>query len=303
MFKQTGVHPELAARREAAGEAMPALPPSDARRAHVFVSLTSAGLKGGEERPVGTLVVEVFDDLAPSAARQFVLRVTGSGEGRAGFVSYEGTLMHKIVDGVKLEGGRPAAGAATGGGVPVEECRRLRHSEPGVVSLSPTSSEFTITVSPLPHLDGVQQVVGRVIRGMDVVNTLAEADVDDVDFSPISQVMVSSCGISSAGGADASGAALEVAAELRVARAAKEAERAARERGETKEETKARLDRESAQLGASLKRSLADGMKSEKNKKAKTMGGGVRKVGGMMDAMLGDISDVADSSDEDDEVS
>jgi hypothetical protein len=125
--------------------------------------------------------------------------------------------------------------------------------------------------------------------------------VDEQDFSPLDLITVSACGMTSAGGAvDAPGGALSVAAELRAARSAAEAEKAARERGETKAETKARLERESAELGNQLKRNIADGLKSKTadaanagNKKAKT------SSGGMMASMLGDISD--DSSDDDDE--
>lgn len=174
----------------------------------------------------------------------------------------------------------------------MEECRRLCHSCSGVVSLSSTSSEFTITAGPAHHLDGKQQVVGRVVRGLQHVERLSEAEVDDVDFSPLERVTVSACGMTSAGGADAPGGALQVAAELRAARAAEEAERAARERAETKAETKARLERESAELGASLKRNIADGLARTGNKKMKTA-----KPGGMMAATLGDMSSDDDSDD------
>ena len=317
IFKRTGVHPELASRAENAAAEKPDLPEADAERPHVFMDLAvgSSPLK-----PLGTLVIEVFQDVAPAAAREFTLRITGGGAGRAGFVAYERTLIHKIVDGVRLEGGRPGPGTsgAKGGGannrgggqqgwglygVPVEECRRLCHCCAGVVSLSQTTSEFTITAGPAHHLDGKQQVVGRVVRGIEHVEKLSEAEVDDVDFTPIERVTVTACGMTTAGGVDAPGGALQVAAELRAARAAAEAERAARERGETKEETKARLARESHELGASLKRSLADGMKKKQEssessqKKVKTATGG-----GMMAAMLGDIpSDDDDDSSDDEE--
>ena len=62
---------------------------------------------------------------------------------------------------------------------------------------------------------------------------------------------------------------------------------------ETKEETKARLARESDALGAGIKRSLADGLRKEGEKRdAKKM-----KKGGMLDAVLGDVP--SDDSDDD----
>jgi cyclophilin family peptidyl-prolyl cis-trans isomerase len=166
IFKQTGVHPAIESVEQSAAMEAPDLPEPDANRPHVFMDLAVGA--GAKQKPLGTLVIEVFEDLAPSAAREFTLRITGGGAGRAGFVAYERTRIHKIVDGVRLEGGARKGGGG-GGSVPVEECRRLCHSCAGVVSLSPTSSEFTITAGPAHHLDGEQQVVGRVLRGLEHV--------------------------------------------------------------------------------------------------------------------------------------
>ena len=75
--------------------------------------------------PIGTLVIEVFDDIAPNAAREFVLRVSDdAGAGRAGDVKYANTEIHMIADGVNVDGGRaPGMKPLTtgGGGVPIEE--------------------------------------------------------------------------------------------------------------------------------------------------------------------------------------
>ena len=83
---------------------------------------------------------------------------------------------------------------------------------------------------------------------------------------------------------------------------------ATKTRGESKEETRKRLDMESAALGAGLKRSLADGIAAAaeaERKRAKfdaASGGAPKPVwrGGMMDAMLGELSD-SDGDDSDDD--
>eukprot|EP00227_Mantoniella_beaufortii_P004756 CAMPEP_0197608738 /NCGR_PEP_ID=MMETSP1326-20131121/49751_1 /TAXON_ID=1155430 /ORGANISM="Genus nov. species nov., Strain RCC2288" /LENGTH=136 /DNA_ID=CAMNT_0043177005 /DNA_START=36 /DNA_END=442 /DNA_ORIENTATION=- len=98
-FQNTGVHPEVAQRDEDAAAERPDLPEQDADRTHVFMDIAVAG------KPLGTLVFEVFNDLAPSASREFINRITGGGAGRAGFVTYERTVINKIVDGVRIEGG------------------------------------------------------------------------------------------------------------------------------------------------------------------------------------------------------
>ena len=172
---------------------------------------------------------------------------------------------------------------------PTAAGRRLPHAK-GAVSLSTEGPTFTVAIGACPHLDGEQQVVGRVTSGMDVLETLSEAKVDD-DFAPFERVHVGTCGACGPGGPR--GAAAALAASLRAERAAAAAKRAAEERQETKEETKARLARESDEIGAGIKRSLADGLRKEGEKRGEKKA----KKGGMLDAVLGD----APSDDSDDE--
>jgi cyclophilin family peptidyl-prolyl cis-trans isomerase len=179
--------------------------------------------------------------------------------------------------------------------VKVEESRRLTHSEAGIISLFTDSAQFTITLGPASHLDGKQQVVGRVVRGNKILAALSDAEVDG-EFFPEKKTVVAACGTTTIGAADAPGGVLQMAAELRMERAQSEAERAARMKAETKEETRARLDREAAEQAEQLKRSVADGL-AQANKKQKTTETAFQR-GGMMDELLGDISDMSSSDDE-----
>jgi len=292
IYKATGVHPELEQRAASSAEAAPGLPASDAERPHVFFELVRIAATTQLRETVGTLVVEVFEDIVPAAGKAFVLRATGGGAGLGGLVRYENTEIHRVVPGVRIDGGQQSVSNGKTGAVPLEQTaagRGLPHAA-GAVSLSAQGPTFTVAVAACPHLDGEQQVVGRVTSGMDVLEKLSETKVDD-DFAPFERVYVGTCGVCGPGGPRGEGAAL--AAALRAERAAAAAKRAAEERRETKEETKARLARESDALGAGIKRSLADGLRKEGEKRgAKKM-----KKGGMLDAVLGDVP--SDDSDDD----
>ena len=103
---------------------------------------------------------------------------------------YDGTRFHRVVPGFVVQGGDPksknanAPDVGTGGPgyyLPSEFSDRLH--ETGTVAMarsqSPTSggSQFYICLEPQPSLDGQYTVFGKVISGMDVVNTIVQGDV------------------------------------------------------------------------------------------------------------------------------
>jgi cyclophilin family peptidyl-prolyl cis-trans isomerase len=63
----------------------------------------------------------------------------------------------------------------------MEPSPALRFDRPGVVALVPTSPEtngarFFISLSPLPELDGARTIFGRVLQGMELLQSLPERD-------------------------------------------------------------------------------------------------------------------------------
>jgi cyclophilin family peptidyl-prolyl cis-trans isomerase len=299
IFKATGAHPELDARAASAAEESGGLPVSDPGRPHVFFELVTTGADTETRTTIGVVVVEVFEDLVPASAKTFVLRATGGGAGLGGFVAYESSTIHRVVNGVRLDGGGSQAvgdkNNNQGGGVPLEPSKRTLAHAATAVSLASDGPNFTVAIGACPHLDGKQQVVGRVTLGMDVIERIAQVKVDD-DFAPVQKIQIGACGLTGPGGAGAA-----IAGKLRAERAAAAAHAVATTRLETKQDTSARLARESELLGAGIKRSLQHGLRNEGLKKTKTKtetGGATR--GGMYD-VLGDVPSDDDSDETSDE--
>lgn len=123
----------------------------------------------------GDISVELFADRAPLTVENFVNLA------RAGF--YDGTTFHRVINGFMAQGGDPTGTGTGGPGYQFgdEFHPSLRHDGAGVLSMAnagpgTNGSQFFITHGPTPHLDDRHSVFGKVIAGMDVVNSLRERD-------------------------------------------------------------------------------------------------------------------------------
>jgi len=98
---------------------------------------------------------------------------------RGGF--YRGLTFHRVVPNFVVQGGDPRGDGWGGPGYTLRsEFSTVRYGR-GTVGMASAGkdtegSQFFITHSPQPHLDGRYTVVGRVLRGMDVVDALRVGD-------------------------------------------------------------------------------------------------------------------------------
>jgi len=123
----------------------------------------------------GEIVAELYADKAPLTVENFVNLA------RSGF--YDGTTFHRVIPGFMAQGGDPTG---TGRGGPGYEFGDefhpdLRHTGAGVLSMAnagpgTNGSQFFITYADTPHLDDRHSVFGRVVEGMDVLNSIRERD-------------------------------------------------------------------------------------------------------------------------------
>jgi len=124
---------------------------------------------------LGDIVVDLFADKAPTTVNNFVVLA------RDGF--YDGTTFHRVIKDFMAQGGDPTGTGRGGPGYvfPDELSSGLAHDGPGVLSMAnagpdTNGSQFFITHTATPHLDGRHTVFGKVVEGMDVVRAIPERD-------------------------------------------------------------------------------------------------------------------------------
>lgn len=127
------------------------------------------------ETDKGTIVLDLYPEHAPKTVNNFVFLA------REGF--YEQVPFHRVISDFMVQGGDPTGTGTGGPGYQFEDEVRenpLKH-ERGVISManagpSTNGSQFFITHSPQPHLNGRHTVFGKVVEGLDVVDSIEQGD-------------------------------------------------------------------------------------------------------------------------------
>ena len=126
----------------------------------------------------GPIRLKLFADVAPVTVANFVNLI------QRGF--YDGLKFHRVIADFMIQGGCPHGIGNGGPGYRFEdECSpKARHDKPGVLSMAnagpgTNGSQFFITHTATPWLDGKHTVFGEVVSATDqtVVDAILQGDI------------------------------------------------------------------------------------------------------------------------------
>ena len=143
----------------------------------------------------GEIEIDLYENLVPITVNNFVFL------SQQGF--YDGVTFHRVIDGFMAQGGDPSGSGQGGPGYVFDNefNAKATHSSEGIISMANSGiyngsgtngSQFFITFSETSMLDGINadgtlkdcaiegischSVFGKVVNGMDVVNTISIID-------------------------------------------------------------------------------------------------------------------------------
>ena len=161
-------------------------------------------LKVGSADPV-RLEIELFKSVAPKTAENFRALCTGEkGIGASGKpLHYKGSIFHRMIKDFMLQGGDFQNANGTGGesiyGHKFDDENFLcTHRERGLLSMANSGrntngSQFFITFKATEWLDGKHVVFGKVVKGLDFLDTLESIPVGENDI-PEQEILIVDCG-------------------------------------------------------------------------------------------------------------
>jgi peptidyl-prolyl cis-trans isomerase A (cyclophilin A) len=156
---------------------------------------------------MGSFTATLMPEHAPKTVANFVELATGAKEWtdprdgqRKTEPLYDGTVLHRVIDGFMIQGGDPTGTGTGGPGYRFEdECPPDGPSfdRPGLLAMANAgpntngSQFFIVTAEATPWLDGNHTNFGHVVSGQEVVNAIGTTATDRGDRPVEEQRLIS----------------------------------------------------------------------------------------------------------------
>lgn len=140
------------------------------------------------ETTLGTFEIELFEDVAPITAGNFI-KLAEQGY-------YDGVIFHRVIPDFMIQGGDPTGTGTGGPGYTIQDefAAGLKHDVPGILSMANSGpntggSQFFVTTIATPWLDGRHAIFGKVVEGMDIVHAIENTPRNPAD-KPLEDVVM-----------------------------------------------------------------------------------------------------------------
>ncbi len=140
------------------------------------------------ETSKGTMEFVLYEDKAPITTKNFITLAN------KGF--YDNTIFHRVVPTFVIQGGDPTGTGMGGPGYTIQDefNTGLNHDVKGMLSMANTGqpnssgSQFFVTLTPQPDLDGRYSVFGKLIKGESVLDAIGSVQIDPATDRPLQNV-------------------------------------------------------------------------------------------------------------------
>jgi cyclophilin family peptidyl-prolyl cis-trans isomerase len=142
-------------------------------RTYVLPALAGNRQRATIRTPRGDVVLDLFGADAPLTVNNFLTLA------RSGY--YRGTRFHRVVPNFVAQDGDPRDDGNGGPGYAIRDEMNPRRYDRGALGMALSGpdtggSQYFITHSPQPHLDGHYTVFGRVLRGFAALDAIVQGD-------------------------------------------------------------------------------------------------------------------------------
>lgn len=145
------------------------------------------------ETSKGRLVARLYADRAPKTVAHLRALAGGTKPWRDPKTRelvlrplYDGTVFHRVIPGLLIQGGDPGGAGAGDPAAPVpdELWKGAHFDKPGLLAMASwgpgtSQTQFFITLGPAPDLDGKYTIFGELVEGLDAAKAIAAVPRDE----------------------------------------------------------------------------------------------------------------------------
>lgn len=145
---------------------------------------------------LGEFEAELYAKECPETVWNFINLAEGRQDTDRQGNFYDGLTFHRVIKGFMVQGGCPIGSGTGGPGYRFQDefDASLRHDSEGILSMAnagpgTNGSQFFVTLGPTPHLNDRHSVFGKVVKGMEVVNSIGAVQTGAMD-KPVEAVVM-----------------------------------------------------------------------------------------------------------------